>query len=254
MTRPGPDGESEAKPELVSGPSWSDSVCRPARQGPLAGGQTFTDHRHLVVYGQRTADDRLVFGGRGAPYHFRSRIEPEFDRDERVFSGLRAAARDLHLAALVVPTLSGRSARLLSAHRPQVPILALSPGRETVRRCALMWGVQAASMRRHEITEALIADAARRVVELGGDVLFHGVHREGPLEAKVPVVHGAPVPRERVRRGDEVCGLQRKASGVSFVAARHRTFTLVAALNRNSLLLCTFGVWGDDEVAALFTG
>jgi pyruvate kinase len=78
-----------------------------------------------------------------------------------------AAARDLHLAALVVPTLSGRSARLISAHRPQVPIYALSPGKETVRRCSLMWGVQAASMRRHEITEALIADAARRVVELG---------------------------------------------------------------------------------------
>jgi len=78
-----------------------------------------------------------------------------------------AAARDLHLAALVVPTLSGRSARLLSAHRPQVPIYALSPGRETVRRCGLMWGVQAASIRRHEVTEALIADAARRVVELG---------------------------------------------------------------------------------------
>jgi pyruvate kinase len=78
-----------------------------------------------------------------------------------------AAARDLHLAALVVPTLSGRSARLISAHRPQVPIYALSPGKETVRRCSLMWGVQAASIRRHEITEALIADAARRVVELG---------------------------------------------------------------------------------------
>jgi pyruvate kinase len=78
-----------------------------------------------------------------------------------------AAARELHLAALVVPTLSGRSARLISAHRPQVPIYALSPGRETVRRCNLMWGVQAASMRRHEVTEALIADAARRVVELG---------------------------------------------------------------------------------------
>jgi pyruvate kinase len=78
-----------------------------------------------------------------------------------------AAARDLHLAALVVPTLSGRSARLISAHRPKVPIYALSPGRETVRRCGLMWGVQAASMRRHEVTEALIADAAQRVVELG---------------------------------------------------------------------------------------
>jgi pyruvate kinase len=78
-----------------------------------------------------------------------------------------AAARDLHLTALVVPTLSGRSARLISAHRPQVPIYALSPGKETVRRCSLMWGVQAASMRRHEVTEPLIADAARRVVELG---------------------------------------------------------------------------------------
>lgn len=61
----------------------------------LAGGQTFTDHRHLIVYGQRTADDRLVFGGRGAPYHWRSRIAPAFDRDDRVFAGLRTAARDL---------------------------------------------------------------------------------------------------------------------------------------------------------------
>ncbi len=78
-----------------------------------------------------------------------------------------AAARDLGLAALVVPTLSGRSARLISAHRPSVPIYCLSPGRETVRRCSFMWGVQAASIRRHEVTEELIADSARRVVELG---------------------------------------------------------------------------------------
>jgi pyruvate kinase len=77
------------------------------------------------------------------------------------------AARELRLDALIIPTLSGRSARLVSAHRPTVPIYALSPGRETVRRCCLMWGVQAASMPRHETTEALIADSARRVVELG---------------------------------------------------------------------------------------
>jgi pyruvate kinase len=80
---------------------------------------------------------------------------------------LCVAARELRLDALVVPTLSGRSARLVSAHRPTVPIYALSPGRETVRRCGLMWGVRASSIRRHETTEALIADAARRVVELG---------------------------------------------------------------------------------------
>ncbi|HET9737579.1 MAG TPA: pyruvate kinase [Solirubrobacteraceae bacterium] len=76
------------------------------------------------------------------------------------------AAHELGLAALVCPTLSGRSARLISAHRPTVPIYALSPGRETVRRCALMWGVQAASMRRYNTTEDLIAAAVKRVVEL----------------------------------------------------------------------------------------
>src|SRR5829696_7580415 len=77
------------------------------------------------------------------------------------------AARQLELDALVIPTLSGRSVRLVSAHRPEVPIYALSPGRETVRRCGLMWGVRAASMRRFEVTEELIAEACRRVVELG---------------------------------------------------------------------------------------
>ena len=77
------------------------------------------------------------------------------------------AAYELGLAALVCPTLSGRSARLISAHRPAVPIFALSPGRETVRRCGLMWGVQAASMKRYEVTEELVRAAAARVVELG---------------------------------------------------------------------------------------
>ena len=91
----------------------------------------------------------------------------ESDPAYTIAHNLCVAARELHLDALIVPTLSGRSARLVSAHRPTAPIYALSPGKETVRRCGLMWGVRAESMRRHETTEALIADAARRVVELG---------------------------------------------------------------------------------------
>lgn len=61
----------------------------------LARRETFSDHRHLVIYGQRTADDRLVFGGRGAPYHLGSRIRPEYDRDERVFARLYSTLVDL---------------------------------------------------------------------------------------------------------------------------------------------------------------
>ena len=54
----------------------------------LAGRETFTDGRHLIIYGQRTADGRLAFGGRGAPYHFGSRIGPEHDRVPTVHEGL----------------------------------------------------------------------------------------------------------------------------------------------------------------------
>jgi len=93
-------------------------------------------------------------------------------RDERdpaytVAHNACTAARQLDLAALICPTVSGRSARLISAHRPEVPIYALSPTDEVVRRCSLIWGVQAAMIRRHQVTEELIADSARRVVELG---------------------------------------------------------------------------------------
>ena len=107
---------------------------------------------------------------REAPYENWNRWRVRRDGRDPAYTlahSLCVAATELSLDALIVPTLSGRSARLVSAHRPQVPIYALSPGRETVRRCGLMWGVQAASIKRHETTEALIADAARRVVELG---------------------------------------------------------------------------------------
>jgi glycine/D-amino acid oxidase-like deaminating enzyme len=51
--------------------------------------ETMTDARHLIIYAQRTADGRIAFGGRGAPYHFGSRIEDRFDREPRVFAELR---------------------------------------------------------------------------------------------------------------------------------------------------------------------
>ncbi|KRF27912.1 FAD-binding oxidoreductase [Phycicoccus sp. Soil802] len=61
----------------------------------LAEREVFSDHRHVIIYGQRTVDDRLAFGGRGAPYHFGSRIKPEFDHEATVFADLRATLTDL---------------------------------------------------------------------------------------------------------------------------------------------------------------
>ncbi|MER6523780.1 FAD-binding oxidoreductase [Streptomyces sp. NPDC001508] len=44
----------------------------------------FNDLRNLRVYGQVTADGRIVFGGRGAPYHFNSAVSPTFDTHRRI--------------------------------------------------------------------------------------------------------------------------------------------------------------------------
>jgi glycine/D-amino acid oxidase-like deaminating enzyme len=57
--------------------------------------ETFADLRHMRIYGQRTHDDRIAFGGRGAPYHFGSRVRPDFDRNERVHDMLREVLVDL---------------------------------------------------------------------------------------------------------------------------------------------------------------
>lgn len=58
-------------------------------------GQTFTDFRNLIVYGQRTADNRFAFGGRGARYHLGSAIRPGYDRSLRVRDHLIHTLHDL---------------------------------------------------------------------------------------------------------------------------------------------------------------
>jgi glycine/D-amino acid oxidase-like deaminating enzyme len=56
---------------------------------------TFNDARHLIIYGQRTADGRFAFGGRGAPYHFGSAIDPDFEREPVTHQRIEAVLRHL---------------------------------------------------------------------------------------------------------------------------------------------------------------
>jgi glycine/D-amino acid oxidase-like deaminating enzyme len=65
--------------------------------------ETFSDFRHLIIYGQRSADGRMVFGGRGAPYHYASRIRPSYDRVPAVFEALHATLGELFPALRGAP-------------------------------------------------------------------------------------------------------------------------------------------------------
>lgn len=64
-----------------------------------SGRETITDGRHVLIYAQRTVDDRIAIGGRGAPYHFASRIKDSFDRDDDVFAEIERVLKTLMPAA-----------------------------------------------------------------------------------------------------------------------------------------------------------
>ena len=55
--------------------------------------------------------------------------------------GAVGAVYQLGLKCIVSPTNTGTTAALISAYRPKAPVLALSPSRDVVRRCQLLWGV-----------------------------------------------------------------------------------------------------------------
>ncbi|HEU5222730.1 MAG TPA: FAD-binding oxidoreductase [Candidatus Lumbricidophila sp.] len=59
------------------------------REIGISHGQTFSDYRHLLIYGQRTADNRFLFGGRGATYGFGSAIRDTFGSDDPIFAHLK---------------------------------------------------------------------------------------------------------------------------------------------------------------------
>lgn len=61
----------------------------------LSDRQTFTDYRNAIIYGQRTSDGRLAFGGRGAPYRWRSSVKDHFDINDRVHTELVRVLLDL---------------------------------------------------------------------------------------------------------------------------------------------------------------
>ncbi|MEU8663177.1 NAD(P)/FAD-dependent oxidoreductase, partial [Actinoplanes philippinensis] len=91
----------------------------------LARRETFTDERRLVIYGQRTADDRLAFGGRGAPYHFGSKVRPEYDLVPEVFEALRATITELFG---IDPPIAHRWGGPLGIARDWMPSVGLRDG------------------------------------------------------------------------------------------------------------------------------
>jgi glycine/D-amino acid oxidase-like deaminating enzyme len=90
---------------------------------------TFGDFRNLLIYGQRTADGRLAFGGRGAPYHFGSAIEDSFDAHDAVHSEIVRVLLEL-FPQLEGTEITHRWGGALGAPRDWKPTVSIDrPGR-----------------------------------------------------------------------------------------------------------------------------
>jgi len=132
--------------------------------------------------------DRIARTTEGAIDRERFRT-PRTDRrspptEEALAEAAVRTAEAIRAGALVVPTHSGRTARLVSRLRPAVPILALSRLEATRRHLALTWGVRTES-----VPSRLSLDQLRRFAEDASRRAFH-------LAAGQPVVMTAGYPVE----------------------------------------------------------
>lgn len=71
--------------EPLSEPRWAEIGWE--------GRECVGSNRYTVDYLSRTADGRILFGGRGAPYYYGSRIKDEYDRHDPTHEMLRRTVR-----------------------------------------------------------------------------------------------------------------------------------------------------------------
>jgi len=111
-----------------------------------------------------------------AEWLFRRTDQATQDVADSVAQSAVGAVYRLGLKALVVPTNTGRTARLVSAHRPDVPVLAVSPYIETVRRVSVLFGITAVQSDFGTELRSLLGHCA-------GEAAKHGIAAPGDLVA-----------------------------------------------------------------------
>jgi pyruvate kinase len=104
------------------------------------------------------------------------------DDSAAIAFGAVGAVYQLGLKALVCPTLTGRTARYISSHRPAVPTLALCPRLDVVRRCSIYWGVTAKHHDEPHDTPTLLEVCSEQAK-------IHGVAKPGD---KIGITAGLP--------------------------------------------------------------
>ncbi|WP_044894523.1 pyruvate kinase [Bacillus alveayuensis] len=81
-------------------------------------------------------------------------------------------ALNLDVAAIVTPTVSGHTARMISKYRPKAPIVAVTADEAVSRKLALVWGVYSKVASQANSTDEMLDIAVEAAVETG--IVKHG--------------------------------------------------------------------------------
>lgn len=77
------------------------------------------------------------------------------------------AAIDLKVHAILTPTESGQTARLVSKYRPKAPIIALTPHKKVINKLSLIWGVYAVLGKEVNSTDEMLASTINGALDSG---------------------------------------------------------------------------------------
>ncbi|MFV9511195.1 pyruvate kinase [Tepidibacillus sp. LV47] len=81
-------------------------------------------------------------------------------------------AIDLNANAILTPTESGQTARLVSKYRPKVPIIAITPHEKVMKKLSLNWGVYPLLGKKVESTDEMLKESVDTAI--GAGYIKHG--------------------------------------------------------------------------------
>lgn len=153
-------------------------------------------------------------------------------------------AREVNAAAIITPTLTGNTARMISMFRPSQPILAVTPNAQVKRQLLLNWGVFPLFAEQVTDSDSMVQNAIKSAHDAGAVhisdriVMASGYPISAQIVNTIRVLH---VGNEMVKaeQGGCVCANNARANGRILRAKSPTEAYMLLRRDSNEILLCS---------------
>lgn len=112
---------------------------------------------NIAVYTEKTLENKAVTNDRD--------LEVDFNITDAISHSAASLSEDLSVKAIITPTESGNTARMVSKYRPKAPIVAVTSHAYVSRQLSLVWGVHAIQGERVQSTDEMLQHAIDKGLE-----------------------------------------------------------------------------------------